>query len=79
MNRSGLSIYLQLSPQGIYDRLQTSKSQRPLLQGLDGDELLDFISVKLKEREPFYKKAMLIADAEKWKVDDFIDAILKYA
>ncbi len=75
MNKTGLSIYLQLSPQAIYDRLQTSKSQRPLIAGKDGAELLQFIADKLAERESFYKQANLIADAEHWTVDDFVKAI----
>ena len=78
MNESGLSIYLKLSPQVIYDRLQTSKTQRPLLLDRHGDELLDFITEKLKEREDFYMQAKLIADANEWKVQDFVEAIGKF-
>ncbi|TLX77735.1 shikimate kinase [Labilibacter sediminis] len=77
MNDTGLSIYLQLTPQVIYDRLQTSKSKRPLIAGKAGDELLDFIAAKLSEREGFYKQAILSADAENWQVEDYISAIEK--
>ncbi|WP_066630172.1 shikimate kinase [Labilibacter marinus] len=75
MNNTGLAIYLQLTPQVIYDRLQTSKNKRPLIEGKQGDELLHFIAVKLAEREDFYKQAKLIADADNWKVDDFVAAV----
>ena len=75
MNSTGLSIYLKLTPQVIYDRLQTSQAKRPLIAGKSGDELLDFIAVKLAERESFYKQAILSADAEKWQVEDFVSAI----
>ncbi len=77
MNNTGLTIYLQLTPQVIYNRLQTSKSQRPLIEGKDGEELLNFIASKLSEREDFYKQAQLIADADNWKVEDFVEAILR--
>jgi len=75
MNNTGLSIYLKLTPQEIYDRLQTSKSKRPLIEGKEGDELLSFIAQKLSEREDYYNKATLIADAFNWKVEDFVKAI----
>lgn len=75
MNSTGLSIYLNLTPQVIYDRLLTSKSQRPLIAGKSGNELLDFIAVKLTEREGFYKRATLIVDADKWLIEDYIKAI----
>ncbi len=78
MNSTGLSIYLKLSPQVIYDRLQTSKTQRPLIMGKHSDELLNFITDKLKERESFYMQAKLIADANEWKVQDFVEAIEKF-
>lgn len=78
MNNNGLSIYLKLSPQVIYDRLQTSKTQRPLIMGKNGDELLNFIADKLKERESFYMQATLIADANEWNVKDFVEAIKKF-
>ncbi|MGQ1787301.1 MULTISPECIES: shikimate kinase [unclassified Saccharicrinis] len=79
MNNTGLSIYLQLTPQVIYNRLQTSKSQRPLIKGKKGDELLDYIAVKLAEREGFYTKAKLIADADNWVVEDFVNAIRNHS
>ncbi len=75
MNTTGLSVYLQLTPKAIYDRLQTSKSQRPLIAGKKGDELLDFICNKLTDREKYYKKALLIADAQNWQVKDYITAL----
>ncbi|SMO62494.1 shikimate kinase [Saccharicrinis carchari] len=79
MNNSGLTIYLQLRPEVIYQRLQTSKTQRPLISGMQGIELLNFIKHKLSQREPYYLKAKLIADAENWKIVDFVKAIAKHS
>ena len=79
MNKTGLAIYLQLTPQVIFNRLQTSKNKRPLIAGKQGNELLDFITAKLAEREGFYKQAKLIADADNWEVEDFVRAINKHA
>ncbi len=77
MNETGLTIYLQLTPQDTYDRLQTSKNPRPLIDGMEGQKLVDFITQKLSERESFYKKAQIIADAKNWEVKDYIKLIGK--
>ncbi len=78
INASGISIYIKLTPQRIYDRLMTSKNKRPLIDGKSGDELLQFIADKLIEREPFYNKAKVVADGLNWTVDDFVSVIRSY-
>lgn len=57
MNEHGITIYLQMNEKELYSRLKNVKQERPLLKGKTDDELLQFISEKLKEREVFYKKA----------------------
>ncbi len=75
INQSGLSIYIKLTPQNVYDRLMTSKNKRPLIEGKSGDELLGFIADKLIEREPYYHKAKIIADGANWSVNDFVQVV----
>lgn len=75
MNNTGLSIYLHLTPQVVYDRLMGSKNKRPLIEGKSGEELLQFITEKLEERELYYNKAQVIAEGATWTVDDFIKVI----
>ncbi len=77
MNQTGLAIYLKLTPEVIYNRLMTSKAKRPLIEGKHGEELLSFIAEKLSEREDYYMKANMIADAENWEVDNYVDSIKK--
>ncbi len=77
MNETGLTIYLQLTPLDTYDRLLTSKNPRPLIEGKEGQELIDFIAHKLSEREAFYKQAQIVADAKNWEVKDYINLINK--
>ncbi len=77
MNQTGLAIYLKLTPEVIYNRLMTSKAKRPLIEGLHGEELINFIAAKLSEREDYYMKANMIADAENWEVDNYVDSIKK--
>lgn len=60
MNEHGLTIYLEMNPKSLAQRLAPARAGRPLLKHLNNGELEDFVAVKLKEREPFYKKARLI-------------------
>lgn len=55
----GKSIYLELEPKALVDRLQNAKGIRPLIEPIkeDKEALLCFVEEKLKEREIFYKKA----------------------
>lgn len=62
INAHGRSVYIQLSPKTLADRLGHEKTKRPLLRDKHDDELIAFIGEKLTEREPFYKQATVIAN-----------------
>lgn len=62
INAHGRSIYIQLPPKTLAQRLLNEKNKRPLLRDKQGDELVSFIDQKLSERETFYKQASIIAD-----------------
>lgn len=62
MNSNGLTVYLQMEPAALVSRLQ-NRQKRPLIRDLDDEQLLEFIRVKLEERNPFYTKAKLIVEA----------------
>jgi len=62
MNLNGQTVYLQMEPAALVSRLH-NRQKRPLIKDLDDEQLLEFIKVKLKERDPFYTKAKLIVDA----------------
>ena len=63
MNENGLVAYLSLSPKALASRLENSKTDRPLIRNLKGDELEGFISAKLAEREPFYNQSKFVVSA----------------
>ena len=46
MNREGLTIYLELTPEVLMQRLKDAKASRPLIAGKNEAELLDFIKSK---------------------------------
>jgi shikimate kinase len=63
MNANGKVAYLSLSPAALASRLEHSTADRPLIRGLRGDDLVNFIKSKLEEREVFYNQAQYIISA----------------
>jgi shikimate kinase len=59
MNEHGHTVYLQATPEYIYEKIAGEKDKRPLLKNVPEAELLSFIGQKLQERSPFYEKATL--------------------
>lgn len=62
MNANGQTVYLQMTPAQLVSRLG-NREKRPLLKGMDDEQLLDFIHMKLEERNPFYTQSKVIVDA----------------
>jgi len=62
MNKNGTTVYIKLPPEALAKRLLHSKTERPLIKGKSEQELLDFIHLKLKERDSYYKQAMHTVD-----------------
>ncbi len=58
------SVYIQLSPKSLFYRLRASKKPRPLIQGMNDNELQTFISQRLEERKIFYDQADLVIKGE---------------
>jgi len=57
MNRSGKTIYIDIDPSILADRLLKSKTERPLIKGKSREELVAFIDETLKKRDRFYSQA----------------------
>jgi shikimate kinase len=72
MNQNGTTIYIELSPEVLRTRLVHSKTERPLIKGKSEPELLAFITGKLKEREPFYRKAKYTIDGTSMNAADLV-------
>jgi shikimate kinase len=62
MKQTGILVYLKMTPLQLRDRLGDLKGKRPLLKDLKESEMIDYISLKLREREPFYNQATVIID-----------------
>ena len=57
MNRTGKTIYLNINPKILAERLMKSKTERPLIKGKSKEELVRFIDETLKRRNEFYTQA----------------------
>lgn len=57
MNETGETIYLNIDPAILADRLLKSKTERPLIKGKSREELVAFIDETLKKRDQFYSQA----------------------
>ncbi len=64
MNNNGITVYLQMTVEGLSNRLKNAKEERPLIKGLNATELNEFIRKNLEIREPFYKQANYIISGE---------------
>lgn len=76
MNKNGITIYLKLSPEALLQRLLPARNHRPLIKDKNEDELHAFIKTKLEAREPYYKKAHLIADTSALTPEETIRIVI---
>ncbi len=68
INSHGLSVFLEMPPLSIAQRLVHARRKRPLLEGKSHEQLIDFISQKLSERMSCYEKAAMRVDALNLKI-----------
>ncbi len=79
MNAHGVTLYLNVSEKVIYSRLKNvDREQRPLLRGLDDEQLRVLIKERLNERRPFYEQAQLNLDAVSVPLNDVAEKIRAY-
>jgi len=68
MLQSGTCVYIKMHPQSLLIRILHSKKPRPLLEGMEEDELKTYIERKLAEREPFYCRAQHTVKGENLQI-----------
>lgn len=79
MNQNGMTVYIKLSPKALFSRL-SQKSEieaRPLLKGKSDADLLEFISLKLEERELFYNQSSILYEAMQSSETELFKKILQ--
>jgi shikimate kinase len=75
MNDHGITIYIKLDPEALKDRLLHAKTERPLIKGKTGEELLEYIHTKLGEREAYYLQATYTVDGLNLGLDSLIEIL----
>lgn len=63
MNENGKVAYLSLPAKALANRLENSTTDRPLLRNMKGEQLVEFITAKLEEREPYYNQSKCVISA----------------
>ncbi|MDE6317350.1 MAG: shikimate kinase [Muribaculaceae bacterium] len=74
MNRRGVTVWLDASVDKLHRRLSEAKSRRPLISGLDDDQLCAFITESLDSRRPYYSKARYRFDADNLDTVEELDS-----
>lgn len=69
MNSNGITVYLQMHPISIANRLSSSRKKRPLLASKSNTELVSFIRGHMRQRNIFYSQAHIIVKAESIDLD----------
>lgn len=57
MNGAGETVYLEMTPKALTDRVIASKQERPILKGLTPDKMEEKIRKQIEKRERFYLRA----------------------
>lgn len=75
LNKMGTTFYLERSPKELAHRLKNAKAHRPLLSGMNEEDLLHFIEDRIAEREDYYKQSAFILSREEQTVDQILEFI----
>ena len=77
LNKRGITLFLDASPQTIVQHLKISHTVRPLLRDKKGEELLNHISTHIAQRMPYYSKAQYTINVDVLDSFDKIDMLVE--
>lgn len=78
LNNQGITVYLKLSSERLFDRLQKDANKRPLLLGKNESEMKKYISDLLDEREFYYSQSQFKISIKDHSAEEVADAIIKF-
>lgn len=76
INTCGTSVYLETSVNVLIDRLLLMGHTRPIVAGKTREELDEFVSTHLKERESFYQRSNIKLNGDVWDVERITNELL---
>jgi len=71
-----ISIYLKYQPKNLAKRLISDKINRPIVAKIGEDELLEFVSKHLFERNQYYMQAEHIISCDDKTIDEIVEECL---
>lgn len=75
MNQNGVTVWLNTPQDILLGRLRRQQDKRPLLKGLDDEQLKTFIIKKAADRKMYYEKAKIKIQEREIKIEDFLKNI----
>ena len=78
INSHGISIYLKCNADELYKNILLSNPNRPMLQGKNDGDLLEYINQLLLIREPYYEQAKIVLTSENHNPKKIFDIIKNY-
>lgn len=76
LNQVSTTIYLKATPETLLEHIRLSHVVRPLLQGKSDEELREFVTSQLAEREQYYSQAQHIINIDVLDTTDKIDQLV---
>lgn len=75
MNKSGITIYLEVDIPTLVDRLVYAKKDRPLIWGKSREDLAVYAKELLERRQNDYKQAKYTVNGKNLKLDSLVELI----
>jgi len=75
MNKQGVTIWINCSPDCLFSRLVKEKDGRPLIRDLSDDQLMSYIIKKTSDRNIYYQQAKVILTENDVTLDKLVDRI----
>ncbi len=76
IKNTGISIYLKAKTGLILQRISRNTDKRPLLKGMEIDQIRSFIDQKIMEREPFYLESDLLFEIPSTSAESIVESII---
>ncbi len=77
INKNGISVYLKMEVEALVKRLINAKRKRPLIKGMNEEDLKFFIEANLEKRNSFYNQSKHIVSAAKKSPGEIAEEIAK--
>ena len=75
MNKWGITVFLDRPAGELCNRLLKAKKKRPLIEGKNEVELLEYIENNLTYRLPFYQQAQITAGREEQTIEKLLELL----